>query len=148
MKIKNENLHTVFKSVIIEVLDNYEASQPGDTLSDLFIRFNEETGILTLFDDMGKNIFSVDLNEKDVSFQNDSKREFIYSAKEILNALEKEGVFNKEYIYKPFTVNLVDENLVIQEELIFIDDNTLPLNNDILETLDKELDDFFNRLMN
>ena len=51
-------------------------------------------------------------------------------------------------MYKPFSVNYADENMVVIEELLLInEESVVELSNDLLEKLDKEFDDFLDKLL-
>ena len=43
---------------------------------------------------------------------------------------------------KPLSVSLTDEDFVVIEELLFIDDDVLRLDDPLLKDLDADLDDF------
>ena len=136
MKTKIEEL----KSAVNAVLKNYQELNPENSLSDLHIYSDEENEVLVFFDDMENRLYTIDWNE--------SEKVTASSLRKTLQELEKEGVFNKEFIFKPFTINLIDETFFIKEELIFIDDENIQLDSDIWTALDKELDNFFSDLMN
>ena len=126
------------KSAVNIALKNYQKLNLENSLSDLHIFFDEENDALTFFDDMENQLYSIDWNETDIAS----------SLKKALQEQNKDGIFNQEFIFKPFSVNLIDENFLINEELIFIDDENIQLDNSIWTALDKELDDFFSDLMN
>ena len=134
MKTKIEEL----KSAVNIALKNYQKQSPESSLSDLLVFFDEENDALTFFDDLENQLYSIDWNETDIAS----------SLKKALQEQNKDGIFNQEFIFKPFSVNLIDENFLINEELIFIDDENIQLDNSIWTALDKELDDFFSDLMN
>ena len=147
MKTINKSLEELLKSGILDSLSNYESSNDGNFLSDIYLHYNPDNQTLSFFDDIEKELICINLSEKDIHFQGDFIKELKHSAKKVLKELENDKVFNREFIYKPFTVNLVDEDFIILDELIFIDDDTVQLDNEIWNNLDKELDSFFNDLM-
>ena len=138
MKVTNESLGSVLESAIIKSLSNYELSNDGSFLGDLYFRFDEDTK-LSIYDDMENLLNEVTLQEEQATISN--------TLFQILQKLEQEHFFDKEYISKPFTVSLIDEDFISTEELIFIDDDTLKLEGEIWSKLDKELDDFLKNLM-
>ena len=135
MKTKIEEL----KSAINIALKNYRELNPENFLSDLHIFFDEDNDALTFFDDVENQLYSINWTE--------TEKETISLLKKTLQEQDKDGFFNQEFIFKPFSANLIDENFLINEELIFIDDENIQLDNNIWSALDKELDDFFNNLM-
>jgi hypothetical protein len=141
MKIVSKTLCPVIETVIRESLKNYESSNDGNSLSDLYLYYYNDSDEIkvSVYDDMENLLNEVQLQKEEPLNA--------YTLRFVLQKLEQEQFFDKEYIMKPFTVSLVDENLVVIEELIYIDDDTLKLDNDLLANLDKELDDFLKTLM-
>lgn len=147
MKSINKSLEDVLESAISESLAAYETSNDGNFLADLYIYYNEEGYSITFYDDVEKELLSLNLDGRGIESLENAPKELKHAFKKVLKRQEQEKVFDKEFIYKPFTVNLVDEDFLIVEELIFIDDDTVQLDHDLWNNLDKELDDFFNDLM-
>jgi hypothetical protein len=139
MKQINKSLFPIFETAIQESLKNYESNSDGHSLTDLYLFHDKEDIKISIYDDM-ENL----LNE--ISLQ---KREMLNSAtlRHIFQRLAQGKMFDRDYISKPFTVSLIDEGFVVVEELIFVDDDTLKLDEDIWVHLDKELDDFLKDLL-
>lgn len=148
MKTKNNDLlEDILKSSLVNSLQKYELDEESNSLGDLYIYFDEENQSLIFYDDLENILLQTNLNDKGVIFKNDPIQEIKVSAHRLLKQLEKEGFFNKEFIFKPFSISLIDEDFVVLDEFIFIDDDTLKLEGDLWNNMDKELDEFFNNLM-
>ena len=138
----------IFKAVIDagikQVIAQFKSNNDGGSLSDIYIRIDSKNGKLLFFDDMENP-----LSDKDFEGQVTEKQisAFCKEAKAELQKLNKEGVFDGDFIFKPFSVSLIDESFIIQEELLFLDDENLKLNGESLMDLDKELNDFLNNLL-
>jgi hypothetical protein len=65
----------------------------------------------------------------------------------LLHSLDKEHAFGKLNILKPFSFVLIDEEKETIADLLLIDDDTLLVNRELLQGLDKELDDFLKDLL-
>ena len=65
----------------------------------------------------------------------------------VLQNLEAKNFFDRNFIFKPFTVSSVDRDFIVGEELIFVDDDTLKIDGELLSGLDDELNSFFKELM-
>jgi hypothetical protein len=141
MKIVNKSLLPVIETAIKESLESYESNNDGNSLSDLYLHYDDENEEIkfSVYDDM-ENL----LNE--VQFPKEEALN-THTIRFVLQKMEQEQFFNREYIIKPFTVSLVDDSFIVLEELIFIDDDTLKLNDGLLAGLDKELDDFIKKLL-
>jgi len=147
MKTANEQLISVIESAISEGLCNFEAQEQVETLNDLYLYFDEENASLTVYDDIENQLVVVELDCFNESSGKSPEREVTAAAKIATDRLNKAGLFNKDYILKPFSVSLVDSDFIISEELVFIDDKTLKLNDSLLAGLDKELNEFLRELM-
>ncbi|MCL2651371.1 MAG: hypothetical protein FWD60_10165 [Candidatus Azobacteroides sp.] len=147
MKEINEQLVSTIESIIRESLNNFETQQEVNSLSDLYLYFDEENASLIAYDDIENKLLESDLDNF-AEFSNQSREEEVMDAAKLaVNRLNKERFFDKEYILKPFSVNFVDSDFIVTEELLFIDDETLKLNDSLLANLDKELNDFLKELM-
>lgn len=146
----NKNIvRSVMQSCVKEALSVFENKRRGDSLSDLYIKIDDESGKVEVYDDM-ENFLTEGILEV-WSEQNDNSERNIHSlakiAKSVLSELCKEGLFEADFIFKPFSVTLVDEHFIMIEELLFLDDENLKLDEDFLQELDKELDDFLDKLL-
>jgi hypothetical protein len=139
MKIINKSLFPVLATAFKESLKNYELSNDGRSLSDLYLFYDKEEAKLSIYDDVENLLNEVQLHKG--NFLNSVTLQYA------VRRLEQERLFEKEYIAKPFTVSLIDESFIVKEELIFIDDDTLKWEEDIWGNLNKELDDFLKDLM-
>ncbi|MDR1437265.1 MAG: hypothetical protein LBI65_04005 [Candidatus Symbiothrix sp.] len=139
MKVVNKSLFPVLETAVKESLKNYESSNEGRSLSDLYLYHDKEEEKLSFYDDLENLLNEIQL-QKSNSLNSATLRV-------LFQRLEQERFFEKDYIVKPFTVSLVDEGFLILEELIFVDDDTLKLEKNIWANLDKELDDFLKNLM-
>ena len=148
MKGINEQLALTLESAIRQSLDKFEAQQEmNTTLSDLYLYFDEENSNLVVYDDIENRLIDCDLDNFAETPDRSREKEFINAAKIAVERLNKEGAFDKEHILKPFSVNLVDSDFIVLEELLFLDNETLKLNDSLLANLDKELNDFLKELM-
>jgi len=145
MKV-NEQLISAIESAINKGLSQFEAQYSTESLSDLYLYFDEESTSLTVYDDVENQLLNVELDYFSEPSES-HEREVVEAAKMAAERLNKAGLFNKDYILKPFSVSLVDADFIISEELVFIDDETLKLNDSLLAGLDKELNEFLKELM-
>ena len=147
MNATNEQLISAIESAIKDGLNHFEVQNKADTLSDLYLYFDEENAALIVYDDVENRLTDVELDNFAEFSGQSYEKELIEAGKIAAENLDKVDFFNKEYILKPFAISLVDADFIVSEELIFIDDETLKLDNSLLENLDKELNDFLKELM-
>ena len=67
--------------------------------------------------------------------------------KAVLTILSTKNIFDVPRFMKPLSVSLTDEDFVVIEELLFIDDDMLRLDDPLLKDLDADLDDFLAKLL-
>ncbi|MBR0453060.1 MAG: hypothetical protein IIX29_03855, partial [Bacteroidales bacterium] len=67
--------------------------------------------------------------------------------RQILSKLEAENFLEKINVQMPFSILMVDEEMETLSELYFLDDEAMPLDNNIIRHIDDELDSFFKQLM-
>ncbi len=147
MKTKNEELISILESAIEESLRIFESQNNENSLSDLYIRFDGDNTLLSIYDDVENKMLDVNLEKVQEDDIEAFEKQLNHVLKTALSGLKQKGLFDKDYIFKPFAVSRIDDDFIVSEELIFIDDNTLKLDGDLLANLDKELDDFLKNLM-
>ena len=113
-------------------------------VTDFHICVNGESGTLNIYDDDDNTLARV--NIKELEGCND---ETVYE-KELRNALGKmqeEGIFDSINIVKPYSFVLVDEEKEAIVDLLYVDDDTLILSEDLLEGFDEEMNEFLKHLL-
>jgi hypothetical protein len=147
MKNVREELIPVLESVFKKSLNVFEATASENSLSDLYIHLNGDTSVLSVYDDVENKLYEINLEKEQEDAPDRFERQLICTAKQVLLNLEQQHLFDKDFIFKPFAVSLVDDDFIVSEELVFIDDDTLKLDGNLMTNLDKELDDFLKELM-
>ncbi|MDR1720512.1 MAG: hypothetical protein LBR67_10420 [Dysgonamonadaceae bacterium] len=143
----NKELIPVFENALIDSLNYFESNNKESSLSDLYLNLDKENATLSIYDDMESKLLEVNFENYHVDDTEDFDMQLIATLKYALQQFEQKQSFNRDFIVKPFAVSLVDDDFVISEELIFIDDDTLKVDENLLTDLDKQLDDFFKDLM-
>lgn len=113
-------------------------------VTDFHIYVNGDNGTLTIYDDDDNSLARVHIKEWEGC--ND---EAVYE-KELRNALGKmqeEGIFDSINIVKPYSFVLVDEEKEAIVDLLYVDDDTLILSEDLLEGFDEEMNEFLKHLL-
>ena len=138
----------LIESAMRESIETFGSRQEAGSLSDLFLYYNPETSDLLIYDDMEQLLSTLPLENILEELDEDVERQIMSSTKSALHTLKNEGLFQTDFIVKPFSVNLVDDSFIVQEELFFLDDETLKLDQDLMKNLNKELSDFLKNLLN
>lgn len=128
-----------------KVSDKFPVSNEATILTDIHIRVTQDTGELMVFDDDERELWRCVVEQwidnKDDSFYKDVTsvlRTVINKHKDIVDRMS---------ILKPFSLVLEDDNKESVAELYVADDDTVIISEELMAGLDKDLDDFFKKLI-
>lgn len=144
MKTDRDTLNYI-SSILTEAIENLAQNYRGDSLTDIHLFVDSNSGELSVYDDE-ENLITQSTVESwlEIDDHDDINRHLRIA----LEKLNDENKFEALDIYKPFSVNLVDEDFIVQEELLLIeDDSTIRLENDFLERMEREFDEFLEKLL-
>lgn len=149
MSENKANVQSVLESFFTSALSKITNGKEQRMFSDLFVQVDSESGEVLLFDD------EEHLLEKTIIFDwvdsPDGEEDFLKKVTPVLRAvfsiLATKNIFDNPNFIKPFAVSLTNEDFLVLEELLFIDDDTLRLDDPLLKDLDAELDDFLAKLL-
>lgn len=138
----------VYKEVsmaLTEAINSLNEGYTGSSLTDLFLVVDKDSGSLSIFDDE-ENLLHQTIVESWVSEEDDTL--IARQLREVVEQFDMDNKFDSLDVFKPFSVNIADENLIVQEELLVIEeDSVIRIENDFLSRIDKEFDDFLDKLL-
>lgn len=148
MSTNNAKIQSVIESTFDRVISKL-ASNESNCYSDLFVQVDSDSGELQIYDEDEKLI------EKTIVFDwvnnavEDEKYDdmVVSPLKSTLSVLSTKQAFESACFMKPFSICLVDEDFSVIEELLFLDDENLRLDDPLLKNLDADLDDFLSELL-
>ncbi len=141
----NEQTLQQTERVIRKIADKFPAVEEPTTLTDIHLRVNQETGELVAFDDddneITRCVVEQWMDNKDDNFYDD-----------VTSVLRKclagqRALIDKIAILKPYSFVLEDDERENIAELYVVDDDTAILDKNLMEGLDKDLDDFLAKLL-
>lgn len=115
-------------------------------VTDLYFHLDRKSGVITIFDDDDRELSQATIVEWSENAQ-ESSASIEKSLRTELAQMQKVGLFDKTNILKPYSCTLVDENKEAIVDLIYIDDDTLVLDSELLQGLDEEMNDFLIHLL-
>jgi hypothetical protein len=139
MKAVNTILVPILEIAIKECLENYESKNEGNSLADLYLYYDKGDNILFFYDDMDNLLNKVQLPNDEI-FNSATFRH-------VLEQSKQQQLFDRDYIFKPFTISLIDKDFIVIEELFFLDDDTIQLSGNLWGSIEKDLDDFLKNLL-
>lgn len=144
MKVTEQTIQQVERA-INKVADKFPANVEATILTDIHLRANPETGELVAFDDDDNEITRT-MIEQWIQNQDESFYEDITSV--IRKCIDKKkDLVESMSIIKPYSFVLEDDEKESVAELYLIDDDTVIIDPDLMEGLDKDLDDFLEKLL-
>lgn len=145
MSINNktrEQLQNLIKDIAKQYVTATETA-----VTDIHINVSSQNGLLTVFDDDDRMVAQTHVVEWD-DIDNEHRYEDIeICLRGIISHAEKEGILDSMNINKPYSYLLVDDDKETIVDLIYIDDDTCIISNELLKGLDEELDDFLKHLL-
>ena len=139
----------LIEKAFVEAIDQLTKEVSANLGSDVYVQGDAETGELQIYDDaerlMNKVVIFdwVNSPEEEDAFN----KKVAAAIKAVLTILSTKNAFDSTRLVKPFSVSLTDEDFVVIEELLFIDDDMLLLDDPLLKDLDTDLDNFLANLL-
>ncbi len=130
---------------ITKVADKFPSKSEASQLTDIHIRVTQETGELMAFDDDDNEITRCVIDQWIDNKDDDFYEEITPMFRKCVE--HKRTLIDSMSILKPFSFVLEDEEKEHIAELYVADDDTVILDPDMMQDLDKDLDDFLNNLL-
>lgn len=144
----NKDSFTLIKETFIQAIDTLAKDYQGSSLTDIFITVDKESGEVAFFDDEENKIAEIVVFDWVDKVDNLSDEKIISVLRRVTEDLDNNNMFDSLDLYKPFSVNYADENIVVTEELLLInEDSIVQINDDFMEKLDREFDEFLDKLL-
>ena len=136
-----QQIERFVKKIAQKFPQSHEASQ----LTDIHIRVTQESGEMMAFDDdeneITRCVVEQWIDNKDEDFYDQVLLILRNQFKRLRKIIDDLGIL------KPYSLVLENDDKEPMGELYLADDDTMIVSGDLMEGLDKELDDFFNDLM-
>lgn len=142
-------LSSYLETLVRESLQLLQTQYATDMLTDLYWQVDLSSGYFAVWNDNQQQLAKASVKEwvsEDVD-KSVSLAEIEQVLRQILSKLETENFLEKINVQKPFSILMVDEEMETLSELYFLDDEAMPLDNNIIRHIDDELDSFFKQLM-
>ena len=144
MKATEQTLQQIDRA-IRKIADKFPADNEATQMTDVHLRVTQESGEMMAFDDDDKELDRCVI-EQWIDNKDDDFYEQIASV--LRKSLDKhKGVIEQMSILKPFSFVLEDDDKETIAELHIVDDNIVIIDPDLMEGLDKDLDDFLEKLL-
>lgn len=146
MMFKEDTISRI-KDAIKHAVSFYVSPDIEFVHTDIYIQADRFIGQLIFSNDEEIELCSVCVEELK-SYSLDGYYELLeYELRSILEDMYYESAFNDVKISTPYSFVLVDDNKEVLSDILFVDNDTIVLNDGLLKGLDKELDEFFRKLL-
>jgi hypothetical protein len=144
MKASEQTVQQIDRA-IRKIADKFPPSEEATLLTDIHLRVNQDTGELLAYDDDEEEINRCVIDE-----WIDNKSDHFYQ--EIVPVIRKRieqlsEITDHMSILKPYSFVLENDDKENIAELYVVDDDTVIIGSDLMEDLDKDLDDFIEKLL-
>ena len=144
MKATEQTLQQIGRA-IRKIAEKYPAKEEVSLLTDIHLRVTQDTGELMAFDDDDNEITRCVVEQ-----WIDNKDDDFYAqiVPIIRRCIEKQKALAENMgILKPYAFVLEDDDKENVGELYVVDDDTVIIDTELMADLDKDLDDFFKKLL-
>ena len=134
------------REAIAQMVKRFTTTQET-IVTDFHFQVNTDNGNLVIFDDDDNILSNAHITEWE-NFHQEKNYEIIENElRKQLTEMQKEGALDNMNVPKPYSCLLVDDDKETIVDLLYVDDETLIITNDLLEGFDKEMDDFLKHLL-
>ena len=128
-----------------KLADKFPAEREASILTDIHIRVSQDTGEVTILDDDDQELTRCVVEEWIDNKDDDFYEEITTIIRRCL--AKQEQLVDNLSILKPYAFVLEDDERTSIAELYVVDGDTVIVDPDLMEGLDKDLDDFLEKLL-
>ena len=144
MKATDQTLQQLERA-LRKVTEKFPETEEASLLTDIHIRVTQDTGEVMVFDDddqeLTRCVVEQWIDNKDDDFYDAATSAFRTVINKHKNSIDKMSIL------KPFSLVLEDDDKETVAELYVVDDDTVIIDEELMAGLDKDLDDFFAKLI-
>ncbi len=146
MSIVKNKLYKELNDIFIEVIRKIK--DEGISLTDIYVSVKYDDLLLSIYDDSENILFKNSIDEwAELKEKADFEENVVDSLRKVLNNESLLKEFESIDVDVPFSVVLVNEDHEPIEDLITVDKDIVFLDDEFIQKMDRELDDFFEKLM-
>lgn len=146
MKLSQSSLQLI-EEAVKQAVSKYIQPSNQTIVTDIHFQPNPNSGELSIFNDEDEELALTTIEEWSSYENKDFYERVEHILGNMLGNMKQAGDFEKINILKPYSFVLVDEEKETIAELLLIDDDTLLINEELLQGLDEELDAFLKDLL-
>ena len=141
----NEQTQQQLERALRKLAEKFPAEQEATMLSDIHFRVSQDTGELTILDDDDRELTRCVVEEWIENKEDDFYESITPVIRHCLSTHSQ--LTDNLSILKPYAFVLEDDDREAVAELYVVDGDTVIVDPDLMEGLDKDLDDFLENLL-
>ena len=135
------------RNAIIEMTKRFTTTEET-VVTDFHFQVNTDNGNVIIYDDDDNKLAQTHVEEWEEFHETDCYVSIENELRSILSEVEKEGILDNMNVPKPYSCLLVDDDKETIVDLLYVDDETYIITNDLLKGFDEEMDLFLKELLN
>ncbi len=141
----SEQTLQLIERAIRKITDKFPATKEASLMTDIHIRVTQETGEMVAFNDDDVEITRCVIEQ----WINNAEDNFYEQITPVIRKclVKQKDLIEQMSILKPFSFVLENDDKESVEELYLVDDETVIIDPDLMEGLDKDLDAFLEKLL-
>lgn len=137
---------TTLRNVIIEMTKRFTTTEET-IVTDFHFQVNTENGNIFIYDDDDNTLATSHIAEWE-NFHDEKNIEVIEKQlRKVLNEIRNEGFLDNMNVPKPYSCLLIDDDKETIVDLMYIDDETYIITDDLLKGFDDEMNEFLKKLL-
>ncbi len=140
-----EQTRQQIERAIRKVAEKFPTTEEATQLTDIHLRVSQDTGEMIAFDDEDKEITRCVVEQWIDNKDDNFFKDVADSLRNVLN--KQKELIEKMSILKPYSFVLEDDDKETIEDLYLVDDDIVIINEDLMADLDKDLDQFLDKLL-
>lgn len=137
---------TTLRNVIIEMTKRFTTTEET-IVTDFHFQVNTENGNIFIYDDDDNTLATSHIAEWE-NFHDEKNIEVIEKQlRKALNEIRNEGFLDNMNVPKPYSCLLIDDDKETIVDLMYIDDETYIITDDLLKGFDDEMNEFLRILL-
>jgi len=145
MKATEQTIQQIERA-IRKIAQKYPANEETSLLTDIHLRVIQDSGELLAFDDdeeeINRCVIEQWIDNKDEDFYDQAALMLRNGLKTLHETVDNMGIM------KPYSFVLENDDRETLAELYLVDDDVVIIGGDLMQGLDKDLDDFLGKLLN
>lgn len=134
------------RNAIIEMTKHFTTTEET-TVTDFHFQVNTDNGNIFIYDDDDNTLATTAIAEWENYHDEENYEHIEKLLRKALSEIQEEGYLDNMNVPKPYSCLLVDDEKETIVDLMYIDDETFIITDDLLKGFDEEMNQFLKKLL-